>query len=399
MRRYDTLLKNTKNAREDLRRRNPGKSEAEIDNIAIKEQIDDLAAKLSDQESFSKMTNYEKRGAMKDYLFLKSMQQPSINAQVGSLLHKDINDDKQLEKLLDKFIEKVPNGKDVLKELNDKQLLFFASSSYLNDDILADQRKKEEMALYEQDLDANGIQGVRVRREAAAEALRKEHAEKEAHLKSMEKLERDIRKKELDDGKKALEEHRKKIRKTANGKIAQAVSHSTVVDPSASSELDELIEEQKEAFKELERKKELSSGPAEPSFNDIIAMRNSSAPKKEFAVEENLDEYRQKTTGLNASKWFMIGHDDSVEIQKLRKASNELEKALETKSFLVDSKMIDAYKASMAYQQKVRKQAGIPFSNKDWKPRSGVGQKRYLNIINVWLPCGSWLLYFRYTAF
>lgn len=88
MRRYDTLLKNTKNAREDLRRRNPGKSEAEIDNIAIKEQIDDLAAKLSDQESFSKMTNYEKRGAMKDYLFLKSMQQPSINAQVGSLLHK-----------------------------------------------------------------------------------------------------------------------------------------------------------------------------------------------------------------------------------------------------------------------------------------------------------------------
>lgn len=33
MRRYDTLLKNTKNAREDLRRRNPGKSEAEIDNI------------------------------------------------------------------------------------------------------------------------------------------------------------------------------------------------------------------------------------------------------------------------------------------------------------------------------------------------------------------------------
>ncbi len=219
MRRYDTLLKNTKNAREDLRRRNPGKSEAEIDNIAIKEQIDDLAAKLSDQESFSKMTNYEKRGAMKDYLFLKSMQQPSINAQVGSLLHKDIYDDKQLEKLLDKFIEKVPNGKDVLKELNDKQLLFFASSSYLNDDILADQRKKEEMALYEQDLDANGIQGVRVRREAAAEALRKEHAEKEAHLKSMEKLERDIRKKELDEDKKALEEHREKIRKTANGKI------------------------------------------------------------------------------------------------------------------------------------------------------------------------------------
>jgi len=175
------------------------------------------------------------------------------------------------------------------------------------------------------------------------------------------------------------------------GKIAQAVSRSTVVDPSASSELDELIEEQKEAFKELERKKELSSGPAEPSFNDIIAMRNSSAPKKKFAVEENLDEYRQKTTGLNASKWFMIGHDDSVEIQKLRKASNELEKALETKSFLVDSKMIDAYKASMAYQQKVRKQAGIPFSNKDWKPRSGVGQKRYEAAKNIEEICKKWI--------
>ena len=104
------------------------------------------------------------------------------------------------------------------------------------------------------------------------------------------------------------------------------------------------------------------------------------------STEEDRLKFKSITTGLKSNAWYMSRHKDSQEIENLRIAVKNVsfsihERGMGSTAPDADTRamLLEAYKASVAYQEKLRREANASHSNKNWKPKSGVGKERYLS--------------------
>ena len=102
-------------------------------------------------------------------------------------------------------------------------------------------------------------------------------------------------------------------------------------------------------------------------------------------TEKDRQKFKELVRGVRSKAWAIRNHKDSEEIKNLRDAVSDVSIAMYQRSTNeattpeadIRAKLLEAYKASVAYQTKIRKAAKVAHDNATWEPNSGYGQERY----------------------